>query len=70
MNLMVGWKRLICCRKMSSDSWPRSQMASTSPVYCHQTFGLVLVEAISFYSSFTINRFAYDGTIECLAVYA
>ena len=70
VNLMVGWKRLICCRKVSSDSWPCSQMASISPVYRHQTFGLVLVEAISFSSRFTINRFAYDGTIECLAVYA
>ena len=70
MNLMLGWKRLICCRKVSSDSWPCSQMASISPVYCHQNFGLLLVEAISFSSSFTINRFAYDGAIQCLAVYA
>ena len=70
MNLMSGWKRLICCRNGSSASWPCSQMASILPVYCHQTFGLVLVEAISFSSRFTINRFAYDGAIECLAVYA
>ena len=52
VNLMVSWKRLICYRKVSSDSCPCSQMTNMSSMYRHQTFGLVLVEAISFSSRF------------------
>ena len=63
VNLVVGWKRLICCRKVSSDSCPCSQMANMLSIYHHQTFGLVLVEAISFSSRFAMSRFAYDGAI-------
>ena len=62
VNLIVGWKRLICCRKVSSVSWPCSQIANMSSIYCHKTLGLVLVEAIRS-SRFAINRFAYDGAI-------
>ena len=58
-NLMVRWKRLICCRKVSNDSCPCSQMTNMSSMYHHQTFGLVLVEAISIYCRFAMNRFAY-----------
>ena len=63
VNLIVGWKRLICSRKVSSDSCLCSQMANMLSMYRHQTFGLVLVETITFSSRFAMNMFTYDGAI-------